>query len=51
MEIILNLSLSLIVFGVALLYHKITYKKMVKKIEKEIEEDRKAYLLWKSCIK
>ena len=43
MEIIFNLSLSLIIFSTMLIYHKITFNKMVKKIEKEIEEDRKKY--------
>lgn len=35
MEFIFNLSLSLIVYSTMLIYHKITFKKLVKKIEEE----------------
>lgn len=35
MEMAFNLGLSLIVFSTMLIYHKITFKKMVKKIEEE----------------
>lgn len=41
MEMAFNLSLSLLVFIIMLIYHKVTFNKTVKRIKKEIEEVRK----------